>query len=613
MKKTLTILAIVIIAINSFAQRSTKQYKFMPDKKVQSDSKLKKPIKTEKSTNLNVTWEEHFDNYNTANTNGIPNGWEIISTATDTLNQWRVLTDHGDEAPEIGIPWSGASSSRDEILITSEFMVNDANPALWFDFSTSFEWFVENNSDDIIVSISDDNFATETIIWREDDSTMVANSRVTWPYYNYQQYTAMVDLSNWAGNTVKVKFHILSNDTVATHGVSFYLDNVMSVQTPNYDLAIENSWVNMNNNGIYNLFPEQCNDFHLNGFGAVVRNNGVNELTNCKLKTSLLLNSDTLFTYIVDTFINGNNSLSSNFDTFVYACDTICFNQLGNYEIVQEVYSDNYEDDLTNNKYIYPIEVFWCQPGDLPFIREQRINSEINLANYENGESGDEVGYVFSVSNMFVLTGIVVKISQNSTEGAKIRSFLYHWDNDSSEYVRIGNSQERTITTSDIGNLLYLQYAIPIDSLENYLVTVSMMWEPGVTDISILSYDGYRSDSLYKDVTRVYSQNDSSWSYIRNIPFIEVFTDWCYLENIEENNLNQNIKLYPNPTKGIINVENINENSIIEIFDMSGSKVYSKNNVYNDVQIDVSSLLSGTYLVKIFIDENIVIKKLTIF
>ena len=67
--------------------------------------------------------------------------------------------------------------------------------------------------------------------------------------------------------------------------------------------------------------------------------------------------------------------------------------------------------------------------------------------------------------------------------------------------------------------------------------------------------------------------------------------------SINDNNL-QNVIIYPNPTTSILNIENA-ENSMIEIYDLLGRVVLFENNISINKQLNVSSLSTGTYLIKI--------------
>ena len=56
--------------------------------------------------------------------------------------------------------------------------------------------------------------------------------------------------------------------------------------------------------------------------------------------------------------------------------------------------------------------------------------------------------------------------------------------------------------------------------------------------------------------------------------------------------------IYPNPATTVLNIENA-EASSIEVFNMLGQTLYSKENISLNEQVNVSHLLTGTYFVKI--------------
>ena len=78
------------------------------------------------------------------------------------------------------------------------------------------------------------------------------------------------------------------------------------------------------------------------------------------------------------------------------------------------------------------------------------------------------------------------------------------------------------------------------------------------------------------------------------------------------------IKLYPNPTNGIVNLEisQGNEDMIIEVMDIIGQIIYSKqfeiNNTKTIEQIDLSNITKGIYFIKIYTGDIIKIEKVVI-
>jgi myo-inositol-hexaphosphate 3-phosphohydrolase len=68
---------------------------------------------------------------------------------------------------------------------------------------------------------------------------------------------------------------------------------------------------------------------------------------------------------------------------------------------------------------------------------------------------------------------------------------------------------------------------------------------------------------------------------------------------------NNLIKVYPNPSKGIYNINLISKSDIsLNVFDLSGRLVLSdKLKNTNNIELDISDKLSGTYILKMVIDD----------
>ncbi|NPA44716.1 MAG: T9SS type A sorting domain-containing protein, partial [Chlorobi bacterium] len=66
------------------------------------------------------------------------------------------------------------------------------------------------------------------------------------------------------------------------------------------------------------------------------------------------------------------------------------------------------------------------------------------------------------------------------------------------------------------------------------------------------------------------------------------------------------VKIYPNPTKGIVTISTTNYyNSKIDVFSLNGKKVYSINAVSDKTNIDLSSYVKGIYFIKVTSDNNV--------
>ena len=76
----------------------------------------------------------------------------------------------------------------------------------------------------------------------------------------------------------------------------------------------------------------------------------------------------------------------------------------------------------------------------------------------------------------------------------------------------------------------------------------------------------------------------------------------CLVTSVKSELISNDIKIIPNPTKGLSNISWVTAgiNKInFEILDMNGKKVYSRNNFYSGNQINIEFLPNGLYLLKI--------------
>lgn len=71
------------------------------------------------------------------------------------------------------------------------------------------------------------------------------------------------------------------------------------------------------------------------------------------------------------------------------------------------------------------------------------------------------------------------------------------------------------------------------------------------------------------------------------------------------------IGIYPNPTKGIVNIRNA-ENSNVFVYDIIGNTVASFNNISSVGTIDLSNLSEGNYVIKVVSEKETINKQITI-
>ena len=95
----------------------------------------------------------------------------------------------------------------------------------------------------------------------------------------------------------------------------------------------------------------------------------------------------------------------------------------------------------------------------------------------------------------------------------------------------------------------------------------------------------------------------NSWNIDGNYQY----SDNCMLSNREY--YADKLNVYPNPTTGVLHLDIEDETKIekIEVYDFSGKIIKE---IKGELLINIESLASGNYLLRVFTSEGVVIKKI---
>ncbi len=68
------------------------------------------------------------------------------------------------------------------------------------------------------------------------------------------------------------------------------------------------------------------------------------------------------------------------------------------------------------------------------------------------------------------------------------------------------------------------------------------------------------------------------------------------------------IRIYPNPTEGLLKVEIVGldteKNNRLMLYDMSGNLILNRDHIDSSTDLDISNRLPGTYILRIFAGED---------
>ena len=150
------------------------------------------------------------------------------------------------------------------------------------------------------------------------------------------------------------------------------------------------------------------------------------------------------------------------------------------------------------------------------------------------------------------------------------------------------------------GDTLYYNYG-KIDIIDDYFIGVSntsgIVGESGSSLIRVLNNEQYISHGVL-----TYSNNLRHSKITREIfYFLQHVIEDDIVLNTNDLDTEAELRVFPNPTNGIFQIENLSENepANIYIYDLLGRTVYFKNHFVAGQQINISSLASGQYFIMI--------------
>lgn len=119
----------------------------------------------------------------------------------------------------------------------------------------------------------------------------------------------------------------------------------------------------------------------------------------------------------------------------------------------------------------------------------------------------------------------------------------------------------------------------------------------------------FSANSVYLDITNSAFPNGEIRGQVNN-GFIN------YTVGINDDLLNSDMLIYPNPSEGKLTIsvpELVHSKGKIEVFDLSGRNIFSEeylNNGLSDLQLDLSTLTKGNYILKVLNNNQFITKKI---
>ncbi len=262
----------------------------------------------------------------------------------------------------------------------------------------------------------------------------------------------------------------------------------------------------------------------------------------------------------------------------------------------------------------------------ISFVRQNNVAStlpSVNITYIEIAPSDDNIMFVVQNSSLYKSTDKGVNLSFINSFASDITSCAVNQQNPNIVYITTANTFGDVFKSTD-GGVTFNQIA------------------PGLPEVSkkiVIHHSNHPNNALYVGTSiGVYYYDDTLTSWVpfdTNLPNVRI-------EDLEINEFNNtltaatfgrgiwqtaiqnplssdnfefnNVTISPIPTNGILN---INFDAIdvkdIEVYDISGKLIYEKHQINSDsksIQIDLSAATNGAYFVKLFTENNSIVKKI---
>jgi len=190
--------------------------------------------------------------------------------------------------------------------------------------------------------------------------------------------------------------------------------------------------------------------------------------------------------------------------------------------------------------------------------------------------------------------GVFNQIDKSFDTGDHQVMGVYNYDNQSDSSALMGYNVYRTDGVLGTGPFSKIN-AAPVPGT-TYVDTHPSTTEPG----AVFKYF----------VTDVFN-NSVDNSFLCEAASDTITVEW---PAVGLNNLSGNqISIYPNPAKDLVNIESTSTIKTVEVMNFIGQTVYNNNSVENrKMQVNVSTLTTGVYFVKITTDEGTRTTKITV-
>lgn len=471
----------------------------------------------------------------------------------------------------------------------------------------------------------------------------VSTNGTTWTDYLVNDGVAINDQSaaDNAVNDIAVNISAVAANQPTVYlrwyiqGLSHYywmVDDVALVEGVDYDIIMNRDYTDFFSfdDGFYKQIPWIQAKYWPIGFRAAIFNNGAASATNVLLTADVekggtsVFNENSLIEYPIASMASLTNDtiylLGDDFYTTPPGQASFLIgtpeSKKGVYTLTHTVSMDSLDENPADNVAVNTFEI----TGTV-YARDDG-SADGNIAPQDwvgHGLDGEVLGVRYVINDDSSLTEVnsikfYVANRTDSVVFPTVRATLYLSDG-AGGYDAIISSDLYDITDADRGTWVTLP--LVKDGFSEFLV-------PGnyLAGVEFTAYNG--GDGLWigedKSTPQVewasiwmFMDDPGAWFYLSNYglnqtPMIRLGFETP--ASVENSAMKETVKVYPNPTTGMINVCGA-ENATISIYNVTGQLVTSVENAARIQTIDMSDFAEGNYVVKVVSDTKTTTSKIT--
>ena len=247
-------------------------------------------------------------------------------------------------------------------------------------------------------------------------------------------------------------------------------------------------------------------------------------------------------------------------------------------------------------------------------------DDDTDYSEYGLGRScgGMVIGSYFDIYDTDDLSSLSVFMRDNSVEGADIYAVVYEIDASTGDEIYLFQSDDYTLTSNDLGAWV----TIPFSSNETlvpgtYMAAIGGYANPVDTSIIGMSQYTYPTTCwIQKNGCLNSGQTFGSWYWLSRNPMIRM--NFAIVSAIEQDAFEGNVSIFPNPTSGIFTIDMAdvtNGDYIISVRNILGEITFFDKREINgltSIDLDLSNMDKGTYIIEIKSKDYIFFDKITV-